>query len=413
MKPACSLSCLLALGRLQSFSVIAGNIGSITLLYCSLFPLPFKRISGAPMFDIFLSDIHIGINAQTNLYQKSEHEAGLKAILKYVQENGEQIRNVVILGDWLDLWMYKTTAHPDSAFSIDSPPDNILPTVRQIIEVNPNVFTEQLDGSGDFISCIRKISGGFYYTNGNHDLTISNDEINSFLPADLREQRSINCSDRTYTIDQLYGEHGHHFSMVCRPCDNSPYPFGYYMTRAAADAGVKAPEDVLHQLVEFTVQGDSFAKAMLKVVAEQKNDEDFKYTDFRFVMPDSTTLTAEDVIAMFPDNESDFNLKEFIKTDLIMGVDNLGLSASDLHSQDPARKIILMGHTHVEQLNQKPALDWIYANTGFLCGDGDKTPSSFLAVDIDAAGSDSSAIDEYQITYDSAGKPVVEKRLRT
>jgi UDP-2,3-diacylglucosamine pyrophosphatase LpxH len=361
------------------------------------------------MVDIFLSDIHIGINAETNLYQKSEHEAGLKAILKYVQENGTQIRNVVILGDWLDLWMYKTSARPNSTFSIDSPPDDVLPTARQIIEVNPNVFTEQADGSGDFVSCIRKISGRFHYTNGNHDLTISSDEINSFLPLDLREQRSILCSDRTYSIDQLYGEHGHHFSMVCKPCDSSPYPFGYYMTRAAADAGVKAPQNMLVLLLEFTVQGDSFAKAMLKAIATQQPDKEFKYTDFRFVLPDSTTLSAEEVIEMFPDNDSDFNLKEFIKTDLIMGFDNLGHAASELHHQDPSRKIILMGHTHQEKVYQNAQPDWIYANTGFLCGDGGKISSSFLVVDLDADRSESSAIDEIMVKYDADGNPVLRK----
>jgi UDP-2,3-diacylglucosamine pyrophosphatase LpxH len=361
------------------------------------------------MVDIFLSDIHIGINAKTNLYQREEHEPGLKAILRYIQENGEQIRNVVILGDWIDLWMYTTTARPVTNFSADSAKDDILPTVEQIIQANPNVFTEQKSGSGDFVTVTRKITGKVHYIIGNHDQGVTSEAINSFLPDDLREKRSIICKSEPYKFGQLYGEHGHLFSMVCKP--SCQYPFGYFMTRAAADAGVKAPENVFLHLLEYTLQDDSFATAMLKTIAAQQTEKKFNYLDFRFVMPDSTTLSAQDVIDMFPNNPSDFNLKEFIKTDLILGVDNLTHSAHERYLQDPTRKIVLMGHTHKEKVYPNTQPQWIYANTGFLCGEKGLSTSSFLTVDINADGSDASAVDEYKIAYDADGTPVIRKLL--
>ena len=126
--------------------------------------------------DIFISDLHIGIYAETNLDQTSVHEKSLQAILKYIEDEGardpaDKIRNVVILGDWLDLWMYRTDAKPidtprnaaDAYTFIKDRKETLLPTVKQIFDANPNLFASKEPGS--FISCINNIAGTMYYVN--------------------------------------------------------------------------------------------------------------------------------------------------------------------------------------------------------------------------------------------------------
>lgn len=66
---------------------------------------------------VFVSDLHIGTGAETNWYQKSVHEQLLKNFLRYLQADENHVDELVILGDWFDLWNY----HPFS-----SPPDVAL-----------------------------------------------------------------------------------------------------------------------------------------------------------------------------------------------------------------------------------------------------------------------------------------------
>jgi hypothetical protein len=195
-------------------------------------------------YDVFMSDIHIGIDASTNLYQTSEHQSALKTILKHIQEAGN-IRHVVILGDWVDLWMYTTEAAPNADADLPKDRERLLPTVEQIFRANPGVFTEHKDGSGDFISCIKSIRGSLHYVNGNHDITVTSEQINSFLPHGF--PKPVVHHEHTYVAGKVYAEHGHFYSMVCRPTGIPflPLPLGYFITRAGADEEMKQPTDEL------------------------------------------------------------------------------------------------------------------------------------------------------------------------
>lgn len=94
---------------------------------------------------LFISDIHMGINTETNWYQNKVHTAALKGFLRYVLENIDEINDVVILGDWFDQWTYSPVGTP--------------PTITEIITNNPEVFTKQEDESGDFITVMEALKG--------------------------------------------------------------------------------------------------------------------------------------------------------------------------------------------------------------------------------------------------------------
>lgn len=329
-------------------------------------------------YDVFLSDVHIGIDASTNLYRTSAHQAGLKAILKHIQD-AKNIRNVVILGDWVDLWMYKTSAAPDAKANLSKDRERLLPTVEQIFRANPLVFTEQKDGSGDFVSCIKAIRGDLHYVNGNHDISVTAKQINGFLPPEF--SKPIIHHDHSYRNDKVYAEHGHFYSMACRPTGKAsiPLPIGYFMTRAGADKGMKQPTDMVKELLKLKLKGYSFAKSILLAIASQPPQDTPPLQSFRFHMPDGKTLTSEEVEKMFPDVPG-FDLESFLETDVAMG--NKDFLRRKVNGKgEPECTVALMGHTHVEcdWPLDKPRED--YFNTGFLCGSGD-VPSTFVKVSV-------------------------------
>ncbi len=334
-----------------------------------------------PEYDIFLSDIHIGIDASTNLYQSTKDQPALKAILKHIQESGN-IRNIVILGDWIDLWMYRTSATPNAKARLPEDRETLLPSVKQIFTANPDVFCKQTDGSGDFVTCIERISGSLHYVNGNHDITATPEEINGFLPSGVH--KPILCHRRTYSEGQVYAEHGHYYSMTCKPTEKPglPLPLGYFITRAGADQGIKQPQDITQILEYYRHKGYSFSKSILMATCSEKKDDLAAYENLRFRMPpDGKTLTAREVELLFPD-EPGFNLRAFENTDMAMADPNF-LKEKANAKADKAHPIALMGHTHAEYESplDKPRIE--YLNTGFLCGDQQK-PSTFAKVSVGA-----------------------------
>ena len=305
------------------------------------------------MKTVFMSDIHIGTDAPTNLYQSTTDQANLKRILAYIQNNSSQIRDVAILGDWIDLWMYPSSAVP--------------PTAQQIIAANPLVFNAQTDGSGDFVSVMDSIQGNLYYVNGNHDITVTEKDINGhFAPASQKGKRvlCINCSTspRGYSHGLVYGEHGHWGSMVCRPYKGESLPIGYYLTRAGMQDIVQTRTDLpplnvlaIQELISY--KGLIFAQAIMTFQANQLGFSSIE--DLVFTMPDGSTIGADAVAAKFP--HLDINEEGFLRVDV---GGSLNVTADDLLHKDN-RKVLVMGHTHIKELYSNKGK--VYANSGFLC----------------------------------------------
>ena len=63
---------------------------------------------------VLISDIHIGNNSPTNWFQDTVHPPFLGKVLEYVRENTGTIKELIILGDLVDQWMYTPTEQPPS-----------------------------------------------------------------------------------------------------------------------------------------------------------------------------------------------------------------------------------------------------------------------------------------------------------
>jgi predicted phosphodiesterase len=308
------------------------------------------------MKTIFLSDIHIGTDSVTNLYRTATDQINLKRILSYIQKNSSQVKDLVILGDWVDLWMYPASVVP--------------PTVEQIMEANPQIFTCQSDGSGDFVSCLDSIQGTIHYVSGNHDITVTSDEINNYFKLSSKTGKQVLCSPKKYIsgVGRIYGEHGHWYSMVCKPYKNESLPLGYYITRAgmqimvSTQKSTKIPRLILkaqkslpsidvigiQELISYN--GLTFSQAML---TNQANQMGLALEDMIFTMSDSSTINAKEVADKFPDLS--INDVEFLRTDVGGSLDESAKKLSAEH------KFVIFGHTHIKQMNSR------YANIGFLC----------------------------------------------
>ena len=176
---------------------------------------------------VFVSDLHIGTGAETNWYQKSVHEPLLKNFLRYLQSGENHVDELVILGDWFDLWNY----HPFS-----SPPD-----VALIMRQNPALFQRHVDG--DFVSLLDAVK--VRYINGDHDMEVELREVNRLLSA-LTDRRILpgHGSDlekpalaNTYYMNgSVWAEHGNQHDLFNKPSLNesnplAPLPLGYFVSR--------------------------------------------------------------------------------------------------------------------------------------------------------------------------------------
>lgn len=336
------------------------------------------------MKTIFMSDIHIGIDFPTNLYQSSKNQANLKKILSYIQANAAQIKDVVILGDWLDLWMYPSSIRP--------------PVAQQIMEENPQVFTPQTDG--DFVSVMDSIQGNLVYVNGNHDINVTEQDINGHFAPLSKKGKRVRCisSPDCYEAGGLLGEHGHWYSMVCRPYKDEALPFGYYLTRAGMQDLVNnkdlPPLNVLAVQELISYYEMTFAQAMMTFQANQLGFAKIK--DLIFKMPDGSTIAADAVAAKF--KGLSINDIDFLRVDV---GGSLNVSA-DNRLKAMRRKVLVMGHTHIKELYVHD--NKVYANSGFLCADSpdeNGIPVSTF-VEVEDLGSEHYAVAMVQVSQAGA-----------
>lgn len=335
--------------------------------------------------NVFLSDIHIGVNAQTNWYQKIVHQKYLKAILRYIQNRGAQIEDLVILGDWFDMWTYL--------------PNGSLPTIKEIFNKNKEIFTTT-DNSGDFISCLDSIRGQFYYIRGNHDMRVSLDEVNAhFRPLSRygREIRGGISENNVYQSGKVYAEHGHLYSLFCRNDQNMtnryrPLPLGYYISRTAA---LICKHKLVEQGLENAAMLPNFGGPVFNVVSELFSMPYIlsllkgKMTlaqavlfdlvglagerypiNFVYAMEDWSQINAFDAAAMFPGlSVNKWNDFLGLMVDVFNELDKQGEELTQQH------RIVVLGHTHIPKIVQHHDLTKrnititksVYMNIGYLC----------------------------------------------
>ncbi|NOZ11003.1 MAG: hypothetical protein GXP09_08200 [Gammaproteobacteria bacterium] len=391
-------------------------------------------------FIVVLSDIHIGTNSPTNWYQAGIHGPYVQAILNYLITHADQIKELILLGDFVDLWTYLPSETP--------------PTFAEIVQNTQNKSLFNIIRT--LVDKIEKVS----FVNGNHDMTVTADDLK--LLSGLTTQKQIYLQPDLYKPlgnGTLVCTHGHHFSMMCAPYKDSkniiaPLPVGYYATRAGAYyaelqlkktgkknvaelPGTGEPTGIgltVENFAEIVVDAAVHSVGYAIMSAIQKATGLDWYT--KIVMPDNHASRSLD------DADEDFHdlFASFEKSlgpdgkplgtegawDALLHSDienNLSSYAGQLASVHHA-KIVVMGHTHVPRENEKlrvlnvkdtaQPLPFIYANSGFNCPalpdihDEGKIPT-FVSIGIDEVTNFPESIEHRGVRKGADGQYHVDK----
>ena len=341
---------------------------------------------------IFISDIHMGVNAKTNWYQNQAHREALKGFLRYTLKHATEIKDIVVLGDWFDQWTYSSSDNP--------------PNVARIMEENKDIF-KQGDGNCDFVSVMEAIRGNLRFVNGNHDMLVELKDINCWLSqhSDQRVYPGVGddhakpSSENTlYQNDngKIYAEHGHLYDLFNKPARMSqnqyvPLPVGHFITRTVSDYVLKQLDSKHPNSAYLENSGDpSYSNIGLdfKVIVDTIID-----LIKRGENPNIAEITLDLVLSFDNTDRIDYNMQWYLggspSSDAVdnyyPGLFSLRSFFEDLHEaeviyegldyfvkrhfkKNPQTRVMVMGHTHDYKLvwsgHEK---DPVYMNSGFYC----------------------------------------------
>ncbi len=188
---------------------------------------PFSNGSDERNMIIVISDLHIG--ADLSYAEINDNLKPLEDFLEQIRVS-PNVKELVIAGDLLDEWFVPATTNTYEGKDQSD-------FVQRIATVNKGVFDA-------FNSIIKAGKIKVTYVPGNHDLTITPENIALILPG-INQVRDPELGLGTYSptdFPKLAIEHGHRYNFFCAPDpisnqDVAPgtiLPPGYFFTRIAA-----------------------------------------------------------------------------------------------------------------------------------------------------------------------------------
>lgn len=214
--PIVVLLCLLAL--FIRFKLVATKTASID---------PFTKNSSKRDLVVVISDLHLG--ADLSYAELNDNCKPLENLLEKVRVS-PNIKELVIAGDLVDEWFVPATA--DTYQGKDQ-----ASFVKRIAATNKEVFDA-------FNRIIQEKNIKVTYVPGNHDLTVTAEQIESVLPGIAQARDNVQGLG-TYSPSDLpliAIEHGHRYNFFCAPdpvsnqsvASGTIMPPGYFFTRIAA-----------------------------------------------------------------------------------------------------------------------------------------------------------------------------------
>lgn len=347
---------------------------------------------------VFLSDVHVGANTPVNWYQKDVHEPYLQAALGHIFKSAAEISELIVLGDLVDLWTY-LPRQPPAGFT-------------DVLAANPQLFAYNgPPGYGLLGQVLTALDGRVTYMNGNHDMTVTQADLDLIAGAQGQTMRRVDS--QTYTpkggLGQVACTHGHIFSVFCAPDKQGllgTLPIGYFVTRLAAQWDAQQLKEnyppgatVADMPDTGTPTGWGFSekdlKRFLECIAGPRcnlaklvfdiiiggNPE--KHKEQIFVMPDGSRPNAYELARGPYDSTYDEWVKQAESQPDLFGHEPGPFALKDVDYDDSLvhfadglgihHKVVVMGHTHAPK-DKKEESGWIidrgtylYINCGFNC----------------------------------------------
>ncbi|MBP1644856.1 MAG: metallophosphoesterase [Bacteroidetes bacterium] len=221
---------------------------------------PFSNGGTEKNMIVVISDIHLGANLDY-----AECKNNLKSLEKmlYKVKASSNVKELVIAGDLLDEWYVPATVNTYEG-------NNQSDFVQRIALANKGVV--------DAInSIIQEGNILVTYVPGNHDLTITPENVSLIFPG-INQARDNELGLGTYTpadMPVLAIEHGHRYNFFCAPdpisnqdiAPGSILPPGYFFTRIAA----------LHHVQDCHTAGDTMPVAPQSISGDESQILLLKY----------------------------------------------------------------------------------------------------------------------------------------
>jgi UDP-2,3-diacylglucosamine pyrophosphatase LpxH len=217
----------------KAISLFIGMMGTIIILFASCnkdneeVMDPFSNGSSERNMIVVISDLHMG--ADLAYAECKENLKPLENFLNKVKAS-PNVKELVIAGDLLDEWF--VPAYIDTYHGKDQ--QDFVQRIAVSNKAVMDVFNKIIQEGKILVT----------YVPGNHDLTITPENIEMILPG-IRQVRDAELGLGTYSPDGfplLAVEHGHRYNFFCAPDpfsnqDVAPgtiLPPGYFFTRIGA-----------------------------------------------------------------------------------------------------------------------------------------------------------------------------------
>lgn len=309
---------------------------------------------------VFISDIHLGMNAEWDWYAPDTHEEPLLELLHYVRAPKSGVKDLVLNGDLFETWM--------------CPLDRKPPTIAEILGKHARVLDE--------LHAVSESGVDVFYAPGNHDMNVEAADLAARLPKLKVVKR--------YNSGLLYAEHGSRFAMFNAPDTmhdpSDGLPLGYFITRMlAGHADYTRPRAVFRyvdDLLEAAFTSQKLAESVVEALAEHAGHS----LDAVIQMPGSRRpLTLREVqrkyAALFDRWVEKFGLRYAIRSIAAEGGE-IGWFA-DREAERRDYRVVVLGHTHDHDFDEdgwRERNQRIYANSGYWCPRGGES-AHFVEVD--------------------------------
>jgi len=373
---------------------------------------PFANGGNERNMIVVLSDIHLG--ADISYAEFNKNTPSLQNLLKQINAS-PNVKELVIAGDLIDEWFVPATI--DTYAGKDQ-----RDFVQRIATTNKGV----IDGFNKIIQSGKTL---VTYVPGNHDLTITAENIDLILPG-INQARDKEQGLGTYSptdYPKIAIEHGHRYNFFCAPDpisnqDVAPgtiMPPGYFFTRIAALHILQKdpqPGDTI-QVVTPNISGDESQNSLFAyfklwewainyLPIKEKFDEKIIVTNvagftktyaINDLLPYQLTAGGQLDVNLYKGIQDTWNQRQAlnhvaVNIPVAQAIAKAS-SAEDMDSQatvqyfmnpNSDKRIVVFGHTHVAKIsssNNYNGQKSIYANSGtWIDHNPNLTTTNFIVI---------------------------------
>jgi len=315
-----------------------------------------------------ISDTHLG----SYWFQDSKSQMSFWNFLNNMTDPNTNVSKLILLGDFVELWLIPYQQRPKSW-------SEAMMSTTPIMGINMTQFRETLIAIADNNVPIEILWG-------NHDLEAPTDQ--EFSNAFNNHPLITKTANSSYIWMNVVYEHGHYYDIFNRPfppsstLSNLLYPFGYYISRAAAQTMYKTQSLVG---IQESCWVDKFADWVLDALKDTTNMELLLWA--LVDVPDPSLITDEDTLLV--DGDPTNMTRNATFADVIPMYKNMVNEWIRLQGEDYTREMLetatdanvdyfvkqqpdnilinVMGHTHkaaLYRLKRQSGSNIVYANSG-------------------------------------------------